>query len=196
MKTLSERISYIPASENPLSADVGFVHGDKYEWIIDVGSSSEAVDAIQRIDREKKIILSHFHKDHTANIGRIQYDELYAGSFTCKKVQDAIAVREALHFDDGVKLTIFPIPSIHSKGTVGLEVNEEFAFLGDAAYGAVKNGKPVMNVSLLRETILALEALKADKFLISHDCSFIKDKSEVISELEDLYQKWTMNNDI
>ncbi|MDY3855394.1 MAG: hypothetical protein SO170_10645 [Butyribacter sp.] len=35
------------------------------------------------------------------------------------------------------------------------------------------------------------ERKKPDKFQISHNRSFIKDKSEVIAELEELYQEWT-----
>lgn len=189
MQTLSKQISYLPANVNPLSSDVGVVHGNKYEWIFDVGSNSEAVDIIQKIDKEKIVILSRFHKDHTDNLGRVQYDALYCGSFTYEKLGKGIEVKEPLQFEDGVKITIFPIPSTHSKGAVGLEVNEEFAFLGDAIYGAVKNGKIVMNVSLLKEMILALNNLKADKFLLSHDTAFVKSKTTVISELNDLYQK-------
>lgn len=188
MQTLSERISYLPSSWHPLSSDVGFIHGDKYEWIFDVGCNSESLDIIQGFDREKKIILSHFHKDHTDNIEQIQYSDLYCGSYTCKKVGKGIEVHTPLIFDDGVKIKIFPIPSIHSKGTVILEVNEEFAFLGDAVYGAVKNGKKVVNVNLLKEMISVLSTLKAEKFLLSHDKTFVKSKEAVISKLNNLYQ--------
>lgn len=188
MLRLTERISYLPASLEPLSSDIGFVHGDRYEWIFDLGSNEEALHIVQEIDREKNVILSHFHKDHTDNLKRISYDNLYCGDYTKKKFGKGIEVKAPITFEDGVRITMFPLPSLHSKGAVGLEVDEEYAFLGDVVYGMMKNGKAVFNINLLKEMILVLESLKAEKFLISHDAAFIKSKEEVIAELNKLYK--------
>lgn len=187
MIRLTERISYLPASLEPLSSDIGFIHGDRYEWVFDVGSNEEALKVIQGMEREKNVILSHFHKDHTDNLERISYENLYCGDYTKKKFGKGIEVKSQVTFEDGVRITIFPIPSLHSKGTVGLEVEEEYAFLGDAVYGMMKNGKAAFNINLLKETIFVLESLKADKLLISHNVAFVKSKAEVIAELKKLY---------
>lgn len=188
LRTLSKQILYLPATSQPLSADVGIIRGDKFVWIFDVGSNDEAVDIIQGIDREKNIILSHFHEDHIRNLERISYKGMYCGDYTKFKLQKGTEVQAPITYEDGVKLTLFPIPSIHSKGTIGLEVNEEYAFLGDAVYGARKNGKVVYNINILKEMIATLEKVKAQQFLISHDAAFMQPKAKVIAELKELYK--------
>lgn len=188
LRTLSNRISYLPASDGPLSSDVGIISGDEFAWIFDVGSCDEALELIQGIPKQKKIILSHFHQDHIANLERITEADIYCGSYTKTKLQRGMEIRSAVTYNDGVTLTIFPIPSTHAKGAVGLEVNEEFAFLGDAVYAAGKNGRVMYNVGLLKETIVTLEGLKAQTFLLSHDSTFVQPKEKVLSELKELYR--------
>lgn len=187
LRTLSKQISYLPATSQPLSADVGIIRGDRFDWIFDVGSNDEAVETIQKIDGEKNIILSHFHEDHIGNLERICYYDIYCGDYTKLKLRKGIEVKSPITYDDGVKLTLFPIPSTHSKGAIGLEVNEEYAFLGDAVYGARKNGKVAYNINMLKEMIATLEQLKAQLFLISHDAAFVQPKAKIIAELMDLY---------
>lgn len=188
LKKLSERISYLPAGSVPLSSDIGLIHGDKCEWIFDVGNNEEAVRVIQGIYREKNIILSHFHEDHTGNLERITYKEIYCGDYTRKKLGRGTTVKEPLTFEDGVKITIFPIPSSHVKGAVGIEADEQFAFLGDAIYSMVKNGRTAFNVTLLQEMLSVLESLKAEHFLLSHDTTFVKSKTAVVKGLTALYK--------
>lgn len=191
IKNISERISYLPASENPLSSDVGIIRGDKYVWIFDVGASDESAKAIQALEKEKNLVLSHFHEDHIKNVERVSYRNIYCGNYTYFKLQKGTVVQNSLAFFDGVKLTIFPIPTVHAKGALGLEVNEEYAFLGDAVYCARKKGKAVYNVNLLKETITTLKLLKADRFLISHSPEFVHEKESVISELTEIYENRT-----
>lgn len=188
MQKLSERISYLPAGTEPLSSDVVLIHGDNYEWIFDVGNNSGAVKLIQGIDREKNIILSHFHEDHTGNLKRISYNQVYCGNYTKKKFGIGTEVKSAIIYEDGVKLTIFPLPGLHSKGEVGLEVDEEFAFLGDAVYGVPKDGKQAYNVNLLKEMISILSALKVKYFLLSHDVTFVRSREQILTELKEIYE--------
>lgn len=187
LRVLSERIQYLPATENPLSADVGIVRGDRRDWIFDVGSSETAFRLLQECRPEKNIVLSHFHGDHTGNMARIDFCQLYCGSWTRSRLQLGTEVCGPVAFDDGAHLTIFPLPSTHSKGAVGLVVNGEYAFLGDAVYGAEKNGRTSYNVNVLKEMIAALEAVPARYFLLSHDAAFARPKDRVLSELKTLY---------
>lgn len=186
MNKISEIISYIPASENPLSADVGIIHGETCEWLFDVGSSDESAEIINNISRPKNVVLSHFHTDHSSNLSRISYSRLYCGNFSCKKFQSGISVNKPVIINDGVALTVFPIPCCHAKGSVGLLVND-YAFLGDAVYGTHKNGNAVYNSTQLKATIDTLKNLNSRYFLISHDKKFIHDKFEIIENLEKIY---------
>ena len=90
---ITDRISYIPATEPPLSADVGIVEGGSAVYFFDVGSNEEVAEFIKNYDaglgldgeRKKKIaVISHFHTDHTANLTRIEFDKIYLGKTTLK----------------------------------------------------------------------------------------------------------------
>ncbi|MBQ5357539.1 MAG: hypothetical protein IIU57_04860, partial [Oscillospiraceae bacterium] len=82
----------------------------------------------------------------------------------------------------------FPLPSSHAKGSLGMEIGD-YAFLGDATYSTMKQGKVCYNASVLKEEIAVLENLSAKFFLISHDEKFIRPKEKIIEELEEIYKK-------
>lgn len=191
--TISDLIFRLPASDSPLSADVGIVRGDRFDWLFDIGGSEEAAYAIQKNCRERIVVLSHFHADHAANLSRVPHRALYCGGYTARRLREGTAVQGPLCFKDGVRLKVFPLPSVHSKGSVGLLVNEEYAFLGDAVYGAPKAGRTAYNVSALRELILALENIPAPYFFISHDPVFVHPKETVVSTLKNLYERRAQN---
>lgn len=186
---VSREISYLPASAPPLSADVGIIAVNKALWIFDAGSNDEAMNLINGIEGEKRIVLSHFHADHTANVSRLSCDKIYCGGFTRKKLgetgnADIIIVDKDLYFEEGIHL--FPIPSAHSKDCVGLELGD-YAFLGDSTYCCLKDGKAAYNAGQLQALIKALKALKASKFLLSHNQPLECDREAEISKLEEIY---------
>ncbi len=108
---INDRISYIPACEKPLSADVGIVRGDKRTYLFDVGSTLETLDFLHGIEGEFDIAVSHFHEDHTwwltkhelktngdepvskedlisATYERPHFDRLFVGSYTRKYIPE------------------------------------------------------------------------------------------------------------
>ena len=184
MRKITDRIACLPATETPLSADVGIIRCDDGLWVFDVGCSDEAVSVINELEAPKNIVLSHFHPDHTGNIGRVTYDALYAGTFTCRKLGAGTEVTGHLYLENGIHL--FPIPSSHAKGCVGLEYGG-YAFLGDATYSTTKDNRVAYNAGVLKEMIAVLKSLQADWFLLSHSESFAKSKAEVLAQLEEIY---------
>lgn len=184
---ITERISYLPATEEPLCADVVVIAGAEFNWIYDVGSSAEAAEFVSALPGRKNVIISHFHGDHTANLNRIAYDNLYCGDFSAAKLGKGISVTSALSIDDGVRLDIFPLASTHSKGALGLQVDGKIAFIGDAVYSQVKGGRAVYNVNTLKQMISVLERLEAERFALSHSEGFIHSKNDVIRSLRELY---------
>lgn len=186
---ISERISCLPASSNPLSADVGIISLEGVTWIFDVGSCDRAAELINGIKGEKRVVLSHFHADHIANINRISCQKVYCGDFTRKKLADTknteiITVENDLYFDGGIRL--FPVPSSHAKGCLGLEAGD-FAFLGDSTYCRIKDGKAVYNAGQLQSLINTLKSVKAEKLLLSHNQPFQCGREEEITKLELIY---------
>lgn len=186
IRKITERISYFPAAETPLSADVGVIRCTGELWIFDVGSTEEMAAAVNDIPGQKNVVLSHFHPDHTGNVGRVGYGTLYAGAFTCRRLGIGTTVDDHLYFENGVH--IFPLPSSHAKGCLGLEY-EDYAFLGDATYSTMKDGKAAYNAGVLQALLAVLKSLHASWFLLSHREPFVHPKAEVIAQLEEIYSR-------
>lgn len=184
---IAEGVSYWRASQEPLSADVGVIEGRRSIWLFDVGSSDGAAEHIQALPGNKNVVLSHFHRDHMGNLDRIAYQRLYQGANTFRYTQNGEIVRGEIWLEDGPELHLFELPSSHAKGCIGLEINGEYAFLGDGAYCMTKQERPAYNVGLLKEEIRVLEGLQAGYFLLSHDETFVHEKEEVLEALKRIY---------
>ncbi|MDE7260743.1 MAG: MBL fold metallo-hydrolase [Oscillospiraceae bacterium] len=185
--SIDERLSYWKASQEPLSADIGVLEGDKYTWIFDVGNSLEAADCIRSIPGPKRVVLSHFHQDHIGNWREVEFETLYQGAYTFRHTGVGEIIRGSLTLEDGASIRLFEIPSSHAKGCIGMEVDEKYVFLGDATYCARTQGRPAYNANLLADELRVLRALKAQYFLLSHNDVFIRRKEEVLAELEEIY---------
>ena len=185
---VTDRISYIKATEKPLSADVGIIEGDESVWIFDVGADESVPILLNKISKPKNAVISHFHPDHMSNLEHVDLNGIYLGTNTFKYAKRGTVVESDMFFDDGEKIHIFPLPSSHAKGSLGMEIGD-YAFLGDATYSTMKQGKVCYNASVLKEEIAVLKNLSAKFFLISHDEKFIRPKEEIIEELEEIYKK-------
>ena len=180
---IDDRISYIEATEDPLSADIGMIRGDGVTWLYDVGSDERRIASLQG---EYNVVLSHFHQDHAGNFEKIGIRTLYVSKETYAHLRQGTIVSTDLYEGD---LHVFPIPSSHAKGCLGLEVDGKYAFVGDALYGREKNGRYVYNAQLLKEEIEVLKKLQAPLLLVSHRKGLIRRKEEVIAELNEIYQR-------
>ena len=173
------------ASQNPLSADIGVIEGEGCTWVFDAGNGEEAAAFLRAIPNPKNLVLSHFHGDHIGNWRAAPFGQVYQGAFTFRRTGTGIVVREGLWAG---AVYLFPIPSTHAKGCVGLEAGE-YAFLGDAAYCAQREGRPAYDVSLLAREIRVLEGLAARYFLLSHGEPFVREKGEVLEGLREIYRQ-------
>lgn len=179
--TIHKKISYIPASEPPLSADIGIIQDNGRTWLYDVGNDE---NAIAQLRGSYSVVLSHFHRDHIGNLDKVPSDELYVSKETYAHTQRGTIVTGSLTIGN---LRIFPLPSSHTKGCLGLEVDATYAFVGDALYSKVKDGCYVYNAQLLKEEIAVLKSLHAPYLLVSHFPGLIRRKEDVIQELEEIY---------
>lgn len=204
---INEYLSYIPASKNPLSADVVLIEGEEYLYLFDVGNNEEVAAYLDALPKKKKVILSHFHADHTGSIGRFSFETVYAGPIMGKYYQyfvpgfekDAESekyqkVMKPVKLSDGVELEICPLPSSHAKGSLLVQVNQEYILLGDALYSRKKDGKAVYNVQLLKEQIRLLKELPGDKLFLSHEKRPVKAKKSMVKFLEKIYEKREKEN--
>lgn len=162
IEKINEYISYIPATEIPISSDVGIIYGKNCTYVFDVGSIPESLDFLHSLNGNIKIVISHFHADHTWWLTRhkpgeegmlpgdtlsltyepVKYEKLYIGKGTERYLPDGEMIREPYIIWDEItdregkplKLEILPMPSSHSKGSLALVVNDEYIFMGDSTY--------------------------------------------------------------
>ena len=223
---ITEQISYIKASDNPLSADVILVDGQEYLYIFDVGNNEQVAECLNAIPKKKRVILSHFHTDHMGNIGRVDWESVYFGANTEKYFQhyipdyaaqrfaelpEALAgtlgeevekkvfpryvtVFDTVKIQDGVALEIHHVPNSHAKGSLLLQVNEEFIFVGDSLYSKVEGDCYVYNAQLLKEEIELLKRLPGTNIFSSHEERPVKAKAGVVRFLEQIYAKREKND--
>lgn len=113
---LTEHISYIKATDNPLSADVVLAEGEEYLYVFDVGNNAKVAEYLNSISKKKCVILSHFHADHMGNIGRVNWNTVYFGANTEKYFGQYIP--------DYAKQRFADLPGMLA-GVLGAEMREE-----------------------------------------------------------------------
>lgn len=190
MIEINKNISYIKATDSPISSDVIFIKDNDITWIFDVGSVSESADEINKIEGKKNIVLSHFHPDHVSNIFKVSYDNLYIGNSTAKYITHGTVIDKPVSFG---KVEVMPIVNSHARGSLILKY-EDYAFIGDAIYSAFKMKKKCYNVQLLQKEIEFLHNLDVKYICLSHDRTFIREKQTAISVLEKIYAQRQGNN--
>ena len=163
MERIAPRICRIPAGEEPLSADVFIIQGDERYYVFDVGSNDEARAAIYALDKPVTVILSHFHTDHIANMGRLAPTTTLAGARTCKYVPGATKVNAPLIIRDGGEIVVQPCVSPHAPGCLIATVDGAYTLVGDLAYA-----RPGVGQGEARGMFNALQALPTQYFIPSH----------------------------
>ena len=115
---LEKNISYIEPTQNPLSANVVLIEGEKNLWLYDVGNNPcvpQIISAFNTSNKKINVILSHFHADHIGNLDKINYSNVYQGRLTYKYTKTGEILENDLYFRDGnMNLHIFPLPSSHA----------------------------------------------------------------------------------
>ena len=181
LRRINDTISYIEATEDPLSADIGIIKDGDATWLYDVGNGESSIEGL---GDEYSVVLSHFHQDHTGNLEKLRVREVYLSKETCNHVHQGIVVNSDIRIG---RLHIFPLPSSHVRGALGLEVDGTYAFVGDALYCKRKDGCYLYNAQLLKQEIEVLRGLKAQFLLVSHFKGLVRRKEEVLAELEMIY---------
>jgi len=178
---ISERISVIPGTENPLSADVGVIQTPSGCWLYDVGNGATVAHALPPCIG---VVLSHFHPDHVGNIGQIRTAPILLSNETQKHLHRGRVLQNEARFEH---LHAFLLPSSHAKGCVALEVEDTFVFVGDALYGKIRPDGVYVNPPQLLAQIRLLQGLRATVVLESHRMHLPRSKAEVLAELTALY---------
>lgn len=159
---LSGLLQRIPPCREPLSADAFIIEGRENCYVFDAGSSDAAYDAIRQLKKPVTFILSHFHRDHTANLSRLE-GQVLGGARTCKYVGRGIRVDAPLTIEDGIHLLVQPCISPHAPGCLILTIDRTLTLLGDLTYAQPGAGTG-QSVGMLR----TLRAVDTRYFQESH----------------------------
>lgn len=186
MNEINGYLSFLPASEEPLSADVYFIKGKEYNYIVDVGNNEEAFKAVSECGN-RRVIITHFHEDHMGNLPKLDIadDDLFVGSYTAKVCKRGTVVREKVSFSDGPLVEIIPMPSSHAKGCLCVLLDHDILLMGDSFYGHIDRG---YNVSLLYDQMKAIRELEFTTAIMSHDTR-THSKKKLIRLLEMYYSR-------
>lgn len=184
MNRIAPRICQIPASDEPLSAEVFIIEGDERYYVFDVGSNDEAYAALSALDKPMTVILSHFHRDHTGNMCRLSPAQTLAGTRTCKYVDNATLVDAPLTIRDGVEIIMRPCVSPHAPGCLIATVDSMYTFLGDLHYARPGTGqgeaKGMLNV---------LKMVQTQYFVPSHrEETPLVEKTVLLKEIKEYFQ--------
>lgn len=187
---IEDKIYYLPSENAPvLSADIGVFIGGKFVWCYDCGASQQALYLMKSINNAK-VTISHFHRDHTFNHTELSnIKDWYVSKYTCNHMNKGFIVENDLYIEDDGLIHIFPMPNSHCKGSLALEINEKYVFLGDSVYGKHIDRRLAYNQQLLIEQLKILNDIKADKCLVSHDENYIIDKADIIAKFEKILSK-------
>lgn len=173
---ITDNISYLPSSRNPISCEVIFIKENDVTWIFDTGLTKEAAEAINAIEGKKNIVISHWHPDHTLNLAKIKYDQLYVSRNTKKYTWRGTVLEQDTDFGE-VKIRL--LPSSHAKGCLCL-LYKDYAFMGDGTYSKERKGNHTYNVQLLQAEIEVLEKIPCRYVCLDHDPVFIQERKDLI----------------
>ena len=163
MERIAPRICRIPAGKEPLSADVFIIQGDERCYVFDVGSNDEALTAASTLDKPVTVILSHFHRDHTGNVHRLNPVQTFAGARTMKYITGGTLVDAPLTIRDGVEIVVQPCVSPHAPGCLIATVDGVYTLIGDLAYA-----RPGVGQGEAKGMFNVLKALPTQYFIPSH----------------------------
>ena len=182
---IGEKIKYLPATNDPLSADVYCIEGDEYCYVYDVGNNDRSLQYINQISKEKVVVLSHHHKDHTGNIAGLHYRDLYVGKKTHESIGKGIVIENKLTINDGVKIEIAHCVSPHTDGSLIITVDNEYTLIADLYFT-----RPPFDVSKAMMMIETLKNINTKYFVVSHqEDGKIIPKEKLIAELFDYFTR-------
>lgn len=183
MNTIGEKIKYLPATNDPLSADVYCIEGDKYCYVYDVGNDNRSLRYINQLSKEKVIILSHHHKDHTGNIVDLHYRDLYVGKKTYETIGTGVIVEDKLTINDGVRIEIAHCVSPHTEGSLIITVDNEYTLIADLYFTRLPYDK-----EKAMKMIDSLRSIDTKYYVISHqEDEKVIPKETLIQELTEYF---------
>ena len=171
-------LSYFPAQETPLSADIFVIQGRERLYLYDTGYGEKALRFLHSLPQPAAVILSHFHADHAGN-AVVPCDELLVSNRTRQKIGIGSIVDAERVIEDGITLRIARCPSVHEKGSLIVTVNGEYTLVGDLWYA-----RQPLNRSVAMEMLSVLRSIDTKYFVVSHAENKLYEKQQAITGIK------------
>ena len=183
LERIASRIFRVPPVDEPLSSDAFIIEGEAQYYVYDVGASDAAYEAIAALDKPVTVILSHFHRDHTANMTRVFPKCTFVGARTRKQLGLGTLVDGPVTIHDGVEIVVQPCVSPHAPGCLIATVDGAYTLIGDLHYGRPDKGQ-----GEARGMRNLLRTLQTEQYVVSHskDCPLIR-RDEFLRQAEAYY---------
>jgi|GEM_PF-51459 len=99
VQKLDKDLWCIKSQRNPLSSDAFLYKDEDKYWIFDVGERKENADYINALEGPKNLVVSHFHRDHTAGFSWINsIDKLFVTAYSRKRIDvTGISISEGIY---------------------------------------------------------------------------------------------------
>lgn len=171
LERIAPRILRVPPVDEPLSSDAFIIEGDAQYYVYDVGASDAAHEVISALDKPVTVILSHFHRDHTANMAHLSPKHTLVGARTRKQLGLGTLVDAPVTIRDGVEILVQPCVSPHAPGCLIATVDGAWTLIGDLHYA-----RPGMGQGEAKGMHNALRVLQTQRFIVSHsrDCPIVE----------------------
>lgn len=163
LECIAPGILRVLPEEEPLSSDAFIIEGEARYYVFDVGASDAAYDAIRALDKPVMAIISHFHRDHTANLPRLTLDEVLVGARSRKQLGIGTLVDAPVCIRDGVEIVVQPCVSPHAPGCLIATVGGRYTLIGDLHYA-----RPGVGQGEAKGMLNALKRLSTECFIVSH----------------------------
>lgn len=163
LQRIAPRILRVPPVDEPLSSDAFIIEGDAQYYVYDVGASDAAYAVIAALEKPVTVILSHFHRDHTANMARILPICTFVGARTSRQLGLGTRVDAPMIIRDGVEILVQPCVSPHAPGCLIATVDGACTLIGDLHYA-----RPGADAGEAKGMRNLLRALRTEAFIVSH----------------------------
>ncbi len=197
MKRLNPNVYYLEGhdSEGP-NPKIGIILGTSAVCLIDVSNEKAMLgEALSFVSSERpsaviKVVLTHFHNDHIANLEYLPSSlEVYSSKNTARYLKKPInLVQKDLILDlGGVTASILPVPSLHAKGCLDVLCGP-YLFVGDSLYFRRSGTSFFYNREISAEMEKRYEAIPFEETIPSHEGP-AQNKNEVMLFLHDLVKR-------
>lgn len=194
---VSDTIRIIEQDTSIISSSIGIVSGNDFSIMIDTGASADQIKTLEEgiktkelPDNIKYVVISHFHPDHLSNLKYLPSLKVIASKNTSRYTHvDQIVDKEITLDLKNIKLVIFPLPSIHAKGSLGIYLpDEQITFIGDALCMKEKEGKPYTNKDVTLNMINVLRTYPTKRYILGHEPSSLTQK-QINDYLTNIYSQ-------